>query len=292
VAQTTVQQPTQHTGAIAIDVKLFKNTVNLDCRLEIYKATFPEMDHSKSPARPNGSMDRIKIKYEERYSRLNGLHPPMVLPPPCTTGTDRCMECEHRSYNKLEAILTSNFANDSELLQELLSFYFQLVQFEWGQEACEHSETEIFVLQKFFETFAPAGLNEQFMHLTIYIPWKYTGSKAPDWSADDSFPTDSVAMGRVLAVLHKSKIKAELTFPRTEAVRLGFVKRVDELCKTNLRRDGPMFWQQVNAQEEGIFRFEAELRRLADEAVAQEDANRKEWVRLRAALKYDIDFSQ
>jgi hypothetical protein len=292
MAQTTAQQPLQHTGAIAIDTRLFKNTVNLDCRLEVYKSTFPEMDRSKPPARPKGSMDRIKIKYEECCSRLNGLHPPMVLPPPCTTGNNKCMECEHRSYNKLESMLTSNFAKDSELRQELLPFYFQLVQFEWGQQACERGETKIYVLQKFFETFAPAGLNEQFKHLTIHFPWKYTGFKAPDWSAGDSFRTDSVAMGRALAVLHKYKIKAELTFPSTQAVRLGFVKRVEELCKANLCRDGPMFWQQVNAQDEGIFRFDAELRRLADEAVGQEEVNRKEWVRSRAALKYDIDFSQ
>jgi hypothetical protein len=289
VAEPTVQRSMQNTGLITIDTKLFKDTVNLDCRLEVYKAAFPEMDRSKPPTRPNGSMDRIKIKYEERCSRLNGLHPPMVLPPPCTTGNNKCMKCEHRSYNKLEAMLTSNFANDSELRQELLPFYFQLVQFEWSQQSSERGETRILVLQKFFETFAPAGVTKQMKHLTIHFPWKYTGFKAPDWSADDSFRTDSVAMGRVLAVLHKYKIKAELTFPRTRAVRLGFVKRVEELCKANLRHDGPMFWQQINAQEEGIFRFDAELRKLADEAVAQE-ANRKEWVR--AALKYDIDFSQ
>jgi hypothetical protein len=292
MAQATAQQPLQHTGAIAIDTRLFKNTVNIDCRLEVYKAAFPEMDRSKSPARPNGHMDRIKIKYEERCSRLNGVHPPMVLPPPCATGQNRCMECEHRSCNKLEAMLTSNFAKDSELRQELLPFYFQLVQFEWSQQSCERSKMKIFVLQKFFETFAPAGLTKQLKHLTIHFPRKYTGFKAPDWSADDSFRTDSVAMGRVLAVLNKYKIRAELTFPRTQAVRLEFVKRVEELCKANLRRDGLMFWQQVNTQEEGIFRFDVELRRLADEAVVQEEANREGWGRSRAALKYDIDFSQ
>jgi hypothetical protein len=281
----------QNTGMIAIDTRLFKETVNLDCRLEVYKAAFPEMDRSKPPARPNGSMDRIKTKYEERCSRLNGIHPPMVLPPSCSVGKNWCMECEHRSYNKLEAMLTSNFAKDSALSQKLLPFYFQLVQFEWSQQSCERGETRILVLQKFFETFAPAGLTKQLKHLTIHFPWKYTGFKAPDWSADDSFRTDSVAMGRVLSVLHKYKIKAELTFPRTQAVRLGFVKRVEELCKANLRRDGPMFWQQVNTQE-GIFRFDTELRRLADEAVVQEEASREEWVRSRAALKYVIDFSQ
>jgi hypothetical protein len=38
--------PPQHTGTIAIDTKRFKSTVNPDCRLEVYKAAFPEMDRS------------------------------------------------------------------------------------------------------------------------------------------------------------------------------------------------------------------------------------------------------
>jgi hypothetical protein len=109
---------------------------------------------------------------------------------------DRYMKYEHRSYNKFETMLTFNFAGDSELRQELLPFYFQLVQFEWGQQACERGDTKIFVLSRFFEIFAAAGLNEQFKHLTIHFPWKYTGFKAPEWSANHPFRSDSVAMGR------------------------------------------------------------------------------------------------
>jgi hypothetical protein len=84
MAQPSPQQQPQHTGTIAIDTKLFKSTVNLDCRLEVYKTAFPEMDRSHPPARPHGSMDRIWIKYEERCSKLSAIHPPMVLSPPCT----------------------------------------------------------------------------------------------------------------------------------------------------------------------------------------------------------------
>jgi hypothetical protein len=169
----------------------------------------------------------------------------MVLPPPCTPDNPaRCMACELRSYNKFYAMLTSNFAQDSELR---LPFYFQLVQFEWGQQACERGETKIFVLPRFFETFATAALSVEFKHLTIHLPWKYTGLKAPEWSAYDSFRSDSVGLGRILAVLHKYKTKAELTFPKTQDCPRAFVARVGELCKANLRRDGPPFWQQVNA---------------------------------------------
>jgi hypothetical protein len=41
-----------------------------------------------------------------------------------------------------------------------------------------------------------------------------------------------------------------------------------------------------------VFRFDAELRRFADEAVALEEENREAWAGSRAALKYDLDFSQ
>jgi hypothetical protein len=87
------------------------------------------------------------------------------------------------------------------------------VQFEWKQD-CEHGEAKIFALPRFFETFTPSSLVGQFRHLTIHIPWKYSGFKASDWGADDAFRTDSVHMGKVLAVLHKYKIKAELTLQR------------------------------------------------------------------------------
>jgi hypothetical protein len=99
-------------------------------------------------------------------------------------------------------------------------------------------------------------------------------------------------VGKVLAVLHKYKVKAELSFPATQACRRPFVQQVVELCKANLRRDGPMFWEHINAQEESIFRFDAELRKLADKAVELERANWAEWVGSKAELKVDVEFSQ
>ena len=86
----TVQQPEQHTGAIAIDTVLFKATIPPECRLGVYKAAFPEMDRDEPPPRPHGSMERIWLKYEERCSKLSGLHPPMVLSPPCIPNTADC----------------------------------------------------------------------------------------------------------------------------------------------------------------------------------------------------------
>jgi hypothetical protein len=135
------------------------------------------------------------------------------------------------------------------------------------------------------------------------------------FNADDSFQSDSVALGRVFGVLHKYKIKAKLTFPKTWECRVSFIERVEELCKTRLQRDGPEFWKQKRAikgpifqlgvqpprrlaneavatEEDGIFLFDAELRRLADEAFATEEANREEWAGFVGVVVYDVDFSQ
>ena len=189
----------------------------------------------------------------------------------------------------------------------------QFVQFQWTQSRdriafCEPSYSQITTLPRFFEAFQPSGLTGQLKHLTLDIPWEYTYSaktsgnrrdcirRAP-FDDEKAFQKDALSMGRVFGVLHKYKIKTELTFPGTWECRMPFILRVEELCKTHLRRDGPEFWKEHNEQAENIFCHDAELRRLADEFVANEAILTGGRVYapinlIPSAVAYDIDFSQ
>lgn len=226
---------------------------------------------------------------------------------------ENCDPCISRSENQIYRMLTSNFCKDKDIRKELLQYYFRFVQFQWTQSRdriafCEPSYSQITTLPRFFEAFQPSGLTEQLKHLTLDIPWEYTYSakesgnrrgciqRAP-FDDEKAFQKDALSMGRVFGVLHKYKIKTELTFPGTWECRMPFILRVEELCKTNLRRDGPEFWKEHNEQAENIFCHDAELRRLADEFVASEAILTGGRVyapinMIPSAVTYDIDFSQ
>lgn len=347
------QQLQQATNLIAIDMKLFKEKLDVDCRFEVYKQAFPEMDPANLPEilyRPDNK-DDIHIMYSTPCIKYEGLHPPSILPLPrdldklrqdSTSESDEetsdgetsdeetsyekisdkewkkrnlenCDRCISRSENQIYRMLTSNFCKDKDIRKELLQYYFRFVQFQWTQSRdriafCEPSYSQITTLPRFFEAFQPSGLTGQLKHLTLDIPWEYTYSaktsgnrrdcirRAP-FDDEKAFQKDALSMGRVFGVLHKYKIKTELTFPGTWECRMPFILRVEELCKTHLRRDGPEFWKEHNEQAENIFCHDAELRRLADEFVANEAILTGGRVYapinlIPSAVAYDIDFSQ
>jgi hypothetical protein len=299
-------------------MELFKEKLDLDCRFEIYKQAFPEMDRDNLPTDPRDEKDKenVLIKYELPCMQFEHVHPPRVLPPPCDLDKEdqlsifaqpdeemnresleswkeswnlwNCNSCCQRSKNKIYRMLVSNFCENKDIRKELLHYYFRFVQFVWAQDPwygdCEPTDKYISTLPRFFEAFQPSGLTEQLKHLTLHIPWKYTdyerqfqNKKACRHSCltslnrnrkrfdpDDSFRSDATALGRVFGVLHKYKIKAELTFPRMRECRRSFIERVEDLCKTRLRRDGPEFWTRPHAPEYDIFCLDAELRRLVN----------------------------
>lgn len=79
------QQLQQATDLIAIDMKLFKEKLDLDCRFEAYKQAFPEMDPANLPEilyRPDNK-DDIHIMYSTPCIKYEGIHPPSILPLPC-----------------------------------------------------------------------------------------------------------------------------------------------------------------------------------------------------------------
>lgn len=127
-------------------MKLFKEKLDLDCRFEIYKQAFPEMNRANIPEFPRCQWhkDSVYITYENRCVKLVDLHPPSVLPPPCQLDKQRqpsnfssdeelysgegelwnCGACEHRSFNWIHRMLISNFCKDKDMRKELLQYYY------------------------------------------------------------------------------------------------------------------------------------------------------------------------
>lgn len=94
-----------------------------------------------------------------------------------------------------------------------------------------------------------------------------------------------------MGILQKYGVKAEITFPQTRECRRAFLKRVEELCRQRVRRDGVAFWEDSDSGVENVFRYDEELTRCVDEAVKLEVENRGVWGGEVVELRYDVGFS-
>jgi hypothetical protein len=208
-----------------------------DIRLEVYKAAFPEINRVKARQRP--SENEVPIHCIEEYISTTEYFRGIFF----ENGIRHCPTCTAARKDKLRIALKSHFARDPTIHEEFLKHYLALVQFSWQQLPNEVYCSVIRALPRFLDMLFKSNMAGNFKHLHLQIAWDYTGFRVFEHRLCESyFAHDVLRCARIFGMLHKVKIKAELTFGMTTSTRVLFLKRIEELCKMHLKLDGPHFW--------------------------------------------------
>lgn len=228
-----------------------------DIRLEVYQTTFPEMK-------------RVKACQRSYHN---------VVPFQClrlVKGYCDCPPCDVLRRDKLRTALKSHFARDPAIRDEFLKHYLALVHFGWLQ-AMTQDYANVRVLPRFLNMLFESDMAENFKHLQLHFLWLHTGFLVfEDRELEADFAYDVLQCARIFGLLHRFKIKAELTFGRLTSIRVPFLQRIEKLCRMHLKFGGPGMWAVGydlrgfamdfdSRRLETAFTQDHELRKLADE---------------------------